>query len=143
MINSASDHSSDSSQSVPFGTSAVYMNVDGSTIAEIFPLKYTESRSCKFTSSPAESGMEMIDSKFRLPTVISFSGLIMADQYSKLSSLKDAIANNQKKFVTFYGKDGEVDGNMLVERFEKTGDADHLDALLISVTLREYIQSGS
>lgn len=137
----ASDHSADMSSSVSFGGNAVYLQVNGKDILEIFPIRYSSTEGCRFTASPTEKGTEKIDSKFRLPTVVSFSGLIKAPHYSKLATISDSIKSNKKEFCIFYGKDGSVE-KMLVEKFDKTGNNSRLDAIEISVQLREYIEYG-
>lgn len=138
----------DSATSPMDGVNAVYIKVNGKDILEIFPTQYTSSDSCRFTSSPSEKGTETIDSKVRMPVVVRFTGTVMKEGFSALNTIRASIKSNIKKdaICEFFPKElSQSEGmkTMLVERLDVSGTQDKLDALTVSVSLKELIQVGA
>ena len=118
----------------------VYIATSGGSLMSIFPTSYTIKNNCKLIGSPVESGETRFDHKVKMPTTITFTGILKEPKYSEIASLKksiDAEAISECK-CTFYGKAGTAE-NMIIEAFEEIGDKNRLDAVEVRVSLREYL----
>lgn len=118
----------------------VYLAPSGGSLMSIFPTSYNIKENCKLIGSPVESGEIRFDHKVKMPTTVTFTGILKEPKYSDIAKLKKAIEAEDisECMCKFYGKAGTVD-NMIIESFEEIGDKNRLDAVEVRVSLREYL----
>lgn len=118
--------------------SFVHLVIDNDPILSVYTLSYDDDVATRFTSSPAENGTEIIDGKFNVPASVNIVGVIKASDYSTVEKIRQSVRSNKKILCKFYGKAGMLD-NMLIERIHSRGTSQRLDAVEVSISLKQWM----